>query len=125
MKTCVRLTGKSGQMGRLYQGMDLFLLPSLFEGLGIVLIEAQCAGLPCLTTAGTIPNLVDATELIEREPLSSTPRQWAEHLEKLLQKRYKGRAAYSNEIAASRFNVRTEVHRFAQLVEQYIHEPAD
>lgn len=125
LKTCVRLTGKSGQMGRLYQGMDLFLLPSLFEGLGIVLIEAQCAGLPCLTTAGTIPNLVDATELIEREPLSSTPRQWAEHLEKFLQKRYKGRAAYSNEIAASRFNVRTEAHRFAQLVEQYIHEPAD
>ena len=125
LKTCVRLTGKSGQMGRLYQGMDLFLLPSLFEGLGIVLIEAQCAGLPCLTTADTIPDLVDATELIEREPLSSTPRQWAEHLEKLLQKRYKGRAAYSNEIAASRFNVRTEAHRFAQLVEQYIHEPAD
>lgn len=125
LKTCVRLTGKSGQMGRLYQGMDLFLLPSLFEGLGIVLIEAQCAGLPCLTTADTIPDLVDATELIEREPLSSTPRQWAEHLEKFLQKRYKGRAAYSNEIAASRFNVRTEAHRFAQLVEQYIHEPAD
>ena len=125
LKSCVRLTGKSGQMGRLYQGMDLFLLPSLFEGLGIVLIEAQCAGLPCLTTADTIPDLVDATELIEREPLSSTPRQWAEHLEKLLQKRYKGRAAYSNEIAASRFNVRTEAHRFARLVEQYIHEPAD
>ena len=125
LKTCVLLTGKSGQMGRLYQGMDLFLLPSLFEGLGIVLIEAQCAGLPCLTTADTIPDLVDATELIEREPLSSTPRQWAEHLEKLFQKRYKERAAYSNEIAASRFNVRTEAHRFARLVEQYIHEPAD
>ena len=125
LKTCVLLTGKSGQMGRLYQGMDLFLLPSLFEGLGIVLIEAQCAGLPCLTTADTIPDLVDVPELIEREPLSSSPLQWAAHLEQLFQKRYKERSTYSHEIAASRFNIQTEALRFAKLVQQYIHESAD
>lgn len=31
-----------------YQAMDMFLLPSRFEGLGIVLVEAQAAGLPCI-----------------------------------------------------------------------------
>lgn len=32
----------------LYQAMDVFLLPSLYEGLGMVAIEAQSAGLPCV-----------------------------------------------------------------------------
>ena len=33
---------------RLMQAMDVFVLPSLFEGLPIVGIEAQCTGLPCI-----------------------------------------------------------------------------
>lgn len=37
------------------QAMDLFLMPSLYEGLGLVLIEAQASGLPCVATKGTIP----------------------------------------------------------------------
>lgn len=34
----------------LMQAMDLFLMPSLFEGLPFVLVEAQAAGLPCLVS---------------------------------------------------------------------------
>lgn len=36
------------------QAMDMFLLPSLYEGLGIVLIEAQMSGVYCLTTKNTV-----------------------------------------------------------------------
>lgn len=35
-------------MNALFQGMDCFLLPSRFERLGIVGIEAQAAGVPCI-----------------------------------------------------------------------------
>lgn len=38
--------GTTPHVERLYQAMDVFAFPSLFEGLGIVAIEAQCAGLP-------------------------------------------------------------------------------
>ena len=39
----------------LYSGFDLFVFPSLFEGLGIVLIEAQMSGLKCYTTKKRVP----------------------------------------------------------------------
>ncbi len=44
----VLLLGERKDSDRLYQAMDVFVLPSLYEGLPIVGIEAQTAGLPCL-----------------------------------------------------------------------------
>lgn len=34
----------------LYQAMDLFVFPSLYEGLGMVAVEAQISGLPCIVS---------------------------------------------------------------------------
>lgn len=42
--------GNRSDMDRIYQAMDAFVLPSLFEGLGIVAIEAQAAGLPVIAS---------------------------------------------------------------------------
>ncbi|WP_027087250.1 glycosyltransferase [Cohnella panacarvi] len=42
--------GKRTDVPQLLQAMDVFLLPSRFEGLGLVLIEAQAAGLKCLAS---------------------------------------------------------------------------
>ena len=44
----VRFLGVRENISELYQAMDIFLLPSLYEGLGMVCIEAQCSGLPCV-----------------------------------------------------------------------------
>lgn len=44
----VILTGFQKQVRKYYQAMDTFCLPSIYEGLGIVGIEAQMTGLPCL-----------------------------------------------------------------------------
>ena len=52
----------------------IFILPSLWEGLGIALIEAQAAGLPCLGSE-FIPAEVAVTDLYARLPLNDV-QQW-------------------------------------------------
>ena len=42
--------GVSNNVSELYDAMDLFFFPSKYEGLGIVLLEAQIKGLPCITS---------------------------------------------------------------------------
>lgn len=44
----ILLLGNRSDVSELYQAMDVFLLPSLFEGLPVVGVEAQFADLPCV-----------------------------------------------------------------------------
>lgn len=57
-------TGKREDVDGLMQAMDIFAFPSRFEGFGIVLIEAQAAGLKCLTSKN-IPEKARITDNIE------------------------------------------------------------
>ena len=60
--------------------MDLFLFPSLNEGFGVSLLEAQAAGLLCLVS-DSVPREVSCfTGFIEFLPLSAGPDYWAEQL---------------------------------------------
>jgi starch synthase len=49
-----------GDILREMRAHDLFIFPSLFEGFGLVLLEAMSQGLPCITTANTAgPDIID------------------------------------------------------------------
>ncbi len=52
----VYLIEESSVIEQFYSMSDLFVLPSLYEGLGIVLIEAQASGLHCIASQG-VPEL--------------------------------------------------------------------
>ena len=62
-----------------YQTMDVFVLPSHFEGFGIVNIEAQAAGLPCVTS-DAVPSEVDVSGHVEQLPLSAGPEVWSDKI---------------------------------------------
>lgn len=68
--------GKKTDAYRYYQAMDLFLLPSRYEGLGMVAVEAQAAGLPVIVS-DKVPHEIDITGLVKRLPLSLLPEKWA------------------------------------------------
>ena len=74
---CLLISGID-DIGSFYSGIDCFVFPSKFEGLGMVLIEAQCAGLPCLATQGTIPSEVKLRNDFCFLPLDAGPATWAE-----------------------------------------------
>ncbi len=68
--------GNRDDMVDLYQAMDVFLMPSLFEGLGIVAVEAQAAGTPVVCT-DTLPKEINVTPLLKRMSLKLSPTEWA------------------------------------------------
>lgn len=62
---------------KVYNALDLFLLPSRFEGLGIVFIEAQANGLMCITS-NQVPKESNILGLVSYLPLEKEPEEWAE-----------------------------------------------
>lgn len=50
--------------------MDGFVFPSIHEGLGIVAVEAQAAGLPCLISEG-VPDEAIVTRCVKREQIAA------------------------------------------------------
>lgn len=59
-----------------YQAMDVFVFPSISEGLGSVAIEAQVAGLPCIIS-DTVTSEVDISNKVEFLSLESQVENWA------------------------------------------------
>ncbi|WP_444659805.1 glycosyltransferase family 1 protein [Caproiciproducens sp. R2] len=79
LEDSVILTGVRMDTAELYQAMDVFVFPSLFEGLGIVSIEAQAAGLRCIVS-DVIPHEALITDLIEPMSLQASPLEWAKKI---------------------------------------------
>jgi glycosyltransferase involved in cell wall biosynthesis len=64
----VLFLGRRKDVDKLMQAMDVFLLPSFYEGFSMVLAEAQAAGLPCLASP-FVPDEVRLTPLLSLLPL--------------------------------------------------------
>ncbi len=69
--------GRVNNVEDYYQAMDCFVLPSKYEGLGIVGIEAQAAGLPC-SFADTIPPEAVVSDRVTYVILGQNEKVWAE-----------------------------------------------
>lgn len=75
---CIFL-GERMDVPELLQVMDIFVFPSLFEGLGIAVIEAQAGGLPCITSE-EIPEEACIPGKVERISLKSPADHWAKQV---------------------------------------------
>ena len=83
--------------------MDVFALPSLFEGLGIVGIEAQASGLRVVSSA-KVPRIIDITETVDFLPFNI--ELW---VQALLKKAELNRHAMNLKVLQSRFNIETQL----------------
>lgn len=76
IKDMVILVGNRKNVEDYYNAMDLFAFPSLSEGFGMVLIEAQINGLNCVTSRDVVPNEVNITNHVEFVSLDEDIREW-------------------------------------------------
>ena len=98
----IKLLGSRNDVTDLYQGMDVFFLPSLFEGLPVTGVEAQAMGLPMIVS-DTVTKEMVYTDLVDYVSLNSSKEIWAEHLKKVVEKNL-NRNYYRNDLRKSCFS---------------------
>ena len=82
LRDCITLVPESNEMVRYYREADVFLFPSHYEGLGIVLIEAQACGTKCLAS-DQVPSVTQCG-LAKYLSLDDDCALWAETLDKIV-----------------------------------------
>lgn len=71
-------TGPRSDIPRLLRAMDVFVFPSLYEGLPLAVVEAQAAGLPCVVSAEVTREVEVISGFIRWLPLAAGARAWAD-----------------------------------------------
>ena len=98
----VKFLGNRSDVYELYQAMDVFVLPSFFEGIPVVGIEAQFADLPCVFSDKT-PSEVKFNRKCEFVSLKSTAEEWTKAI---LTARYQNRSSKNTDIINSHYNIK-------------------
>ncbi|UTR10579.1 glycosyltransferase family 1 protein [Evansella sp. LMS18] len=76
----VIFTGIRKDIDILLKCMDIFVFPSVYEGLGLVLLEAQASGLPCVVSEAVQPEADIEVGLVTKLSLEQKPEEWAEEV---------------------------------------------
>ena len=97
----VKFLGIRSDVSDLLQAMDVFLFPSLFEGLSVASIEAQASGLPLLIS-DKVPIECKKTSSVQVISLTSPPEIWAQ---KVIEAAHTDRVDTYDEIAAAGFDI--------------------
>lgn len=76
IKNKVLFFGRKDNVNEILQAFDFFVFPSIFEGLGIALIEAETNGIPCLIS-DNVPKEANILESTKAISLNKSAEQWA------------------------------------------------
>jgi glycosyltransferase involved in cell wall biosynthesis len=108
----VVFTGLCSDVPRLLTGaMDAFLFPSLYEGLGLALIEAQAANLPAIVSDCIPPEAIVVQGLVHPVSLDDPAPVWAAFA---LSRRQRSADAIE-QVERSAYNVRNGIHDLMQV----------
>lgn len=92
---------------RLYQAFDIFVMPSLFEGLPVVGVEAQANGLPCVFSKNVSEEVI-LTHNAERFLLNNNAKEWADLI---IKKDIERNADAVLELSNSGYDIRKEAKK--------------
>ena len=117
----LNLEGKVHFMGMQYDipgwlsAFDLFLFPSIFEGLSVAALEAQANGIPVLASSGVIPREVKMNQNFEFYSLDKTAEEWAD---KVMSMKNVSRAEFQSikrTFAEKGYDISTEAEKLEKM----------
>lgn len=97
----VKFLGNRSDVNELYQAMDVFTMPSFFEGIPVTGVEAQFAELPCIFS-DKVPNEVSFTDKCKFIGLDKSAKEWADVI---LSINIKDRMNNQNVVSNSWYNI--------------------
>ena len=106
----VHFLGRRSDVNEVLQCCDMFFMPSSFEGLGIVIIEAQAAGLPCLVST-EVPQEANCGGCLYKSLHDSTS-DWALVMSDFLDKKMELKV---NETDMQKFSINYMVEQMQQV----------
>lgn len=109
----VTFWGQRSDVPDLMQAMDAFIFPSVSEGLGIIAIEAQAAGLPTVISDG-VPDDTMITPQADKVPLSASPEKWAEAVLEQIHA-FPDRYANAEAFSRSGYDISDEAKKITEL----------
>jgi len=112
LEDAVKFLGVCNNVNEILQAMDVFLLPSLYEGLPIVLIESQAAGLKSFA-ADTITSEIKYSSLLEYISLENPPQYWANEILKYSNSSY--RKDTSSVLKEAGYDIKEEARKLELL----------
>lgn len=103
----VKFLGQRSDANELYQVFDAFFFPSLYEGLGMVAIEAQVSGLPCVVST-EVPSIAKVTDCLEFLELEDTINTWKNTI---LDKVNEKRKSHIEEVRKAGYDIKEEIKK--------------
>lgn len=110
--------GNRNDVPHILMAMDVFCLPSLYEGFPIVSIEAQAAGLPALLSSN-ISKEVCVTDLVKLLPIDNGVEEWVQNIEKVSLKPHE-RRAYAQKIKDAGYDIRFSASMLEKIYEKVL-----
>ena len=114
LQDAVIFAGRRSDVAGIYSAMDLFILPSCWEGLPLVMVEAQMNGLPLLVS-DAVTKVAKCTDRVHYKSLADGAQDWAKSLQQLQKQTFDRRTDQRGIIAEKGFDIHTEAAKLRQL----------
>jgi len=111
----ILFVGKTNEVNKWLQAMDIMVFPSKFEGFPNVLVEWQMAGLPCLIS-DKITDKVKLTNLVQFASIEEEPKKWADRIINIeLEDREKNKEVLCKQIKEKGFDIKENAKKLEEI----------
>lgn len=113
----VRFMGKQKDTSEFYQAMDCFVLPSRYEGLGVVAIEAQACSVPVICTTA-VPKDAKITSSVKFIGLDESSSNWADCVLDVIKTQVKRNER--EEVRKAGYDIEVEAQKLTDFYEELL-----